>query len=57
VVPQFANSGKYNWNNLDLVIRHHEKPLTAIVNGITRIPASTFLLVPNIKNEKEFYRY
>jgi hypothetical protein len=57
VVPQFGNIGQYNWNNLDLVIRHHEKPLSAVVNGVTRIPASPFLIVPDIKYEKGFYRY
>jgi hypothetical protein len=57
VVPQFGNNGQYNWNNLDLVIMHHERPLSAFVNGITRIPASPFLIVPDIKYEKQFYRY
>jgi hypothetical protein len=57
VVPYFGSPGQYNSKNLDLVIKHHEKPLTSIVNGATRIPASPFILIPDIKNEKEFYRY
>jgi hypothetical protein len=57
VVPYFGSPGQYNSKNLDLVIKHHEKPLTPVVNGTTRIPVSPFILIPDIKNEKEFYRY
>ncbi|MEN6472524.1 MAG: hypothetical protein ABFD81_00750 [Syntrophaceae bacterium] len=57
VVPDFDNNGQYNWKNLDLVFKHHEKPLAFTVNGEARTVSNIFSYIPDVKNEKAAYRY
>lgn len=56
-LPFLSEGGQYNWKNLDLVLKHREKPLTYTIEGQTRMSAPRFIADPNIKQEKPFYRY
>jgi len=57
VVPQFDHNGQYNWKNLDLVLKHHEKPLDFSVDGAASTSSTIFYYIPDVKNEKSAYRY
>jgi len=57
VIPNFWNNGNYRWDNLDLVLKPHQKPLTFTVDGGQSIPTPRFLNVPNIKDERRYYTY
>ena len=57
VVPQFDHNGQYNWKNLDLVLKRHEKPLAFTVDGKARTVSNAFFYIPDVKNEKAAYRY
>jgi len=57
VVPQIDHNGQYNWKNLDLVLKHHEKPLDFSVDGAASTSSTIFYYIPDVKNEKSAYRY
>ena len=57
VVPQFDHNGQYNWKNLDLVLKRHEKPLAFSVDGEARTVSNAFYYIPDVRNEKAAYRY
>ena len=57
VVPFFGSKGNYQWKNLDLVLKHTDKPLSYSVDGGTRLQSGAFTHIPDIKAEKRYYRY
>lgn len=57
MIPHFWNTGAYRWENLDLVLKHRQKPLTFTVDGTQHIVTPRFIHIPNIKEERRYYRY
>lgn len=57
VVPFFLSDSGYDWNNLDLVLKRNDKPLSYAVDGSAPIRMGRFTHIPDVKNEKRFYRY
>jgi hypothetical protein len=59
LVPYFYNADpeKYNWDNLDIVLRRADKPLSTSINGSAPLVQSRYLHLPNIKESKKAYDY
>jgi len=57
VVPFFLTDSGYAWNNLDLVLKHNDKPLSYAVDNSSFTRLSRFTHIPDVKSEKRFYRY
>lgn len=58
-VPYFWNSdpNKYGWENLDLILKHRDKPLTYKIGTHSGIKSDMFIHIPDIKVVKEDYKY
>ena len=56
-VPFFFNNGTYNWDNLALALKPHQKPLSYIIDGSAPFKAPRFIHEPDIKNDRALYRY
>ncbi|MEN6472683.1 MAG: hypothetical protein ABFD81_01610 [Syntrophaceae bacterium] len=57
VVPFFITNSGYAWNNLDLVLKHNDKPLSYAVENSDLIRLGRFTHIPDVKSEKSCYRY
>jgi hypothetical protein len=58
-VPFFWNENplKYNWKNLDLVLKRIDKPLTYRIDGGDYITPGAIVHIPNIQMEQDKYKY
>lgn len=58
-VPFFWNDNpsRYNWKNLDIVLKRIDKPLTYRIDGGENINPGIIVHTPNIKIEKTKYKY
>jgi|GEM_PF-1016963 len=58
-VPYFRNPdpNKYGWENLDIILRHRDKPLTYKIGAHSGIKPDVFIHVPDIEVVKEDYKY
>ncbi len=56
-VPFFINrhSSKYNWKNLDIVLKRIDKPLSYKFTNGEKITPGKFVHIPNIKIDNEIY--
>ena len=59
IVPYFGNPdpNKYKWENLDLILKHRDKPLTYKIGTHSDIKSDIFIHIPDIKVVKESYKY
>ncbi len=58
-VPFFwnENPAKYNWKNLNIVLKRIDKPLTCRIDGGEKITPGAIVHIPNIELEKNKYKY
>ena len=57
VLPFFNVNDQHNFKILDLVLKHADKPLSIRIEGQQPSQLPVFTHIPNIKNEKNFYKY
>jgi hypothetical protein len=57
VLPFFSANNQHNFKILDLVLKHAEKPLNIRIEGQQPAQLPAFSHIPNIKNEKRYYKY
>jgi hypothetical protein len=57
VVPFFLTDAGYAWKNLDLVLKHNDKPLSYAVENSPLTRLERFTHIPDVKIEKNSYRY
>ena len=56
-VPFFWNRdpGRYDWSNLDLILKRIDKPLTYTVDGKSRFRPGLYIHIPDVHAEEEKY--
>jgi hypothetical protein len=57
VLPFFSANDQQNFKILDLVLNHADKPLSIRIEGQQPAQLPIFTHIPNIKNEKKYYKY
>jgi hypothetical protein len=57
VLPFFNANNQRNFKILDLVLRHADNPLSIRIEGQQAAQLPAFTHIPNIKNEKRYYKY
>jgi hypothetical protein len=58
-VPFFFNEdhSRFGWDNLDLILKRVDKPLTFTLPGAGKFQVERYLHVPNVEKEYKFYKF